>query len=522
MATITPQQRPSTVLTALAQSRLGRLGVTSSSLAAVAPLTVVAGGATLGYALLGTGAIPIAYVAIGLILAIFSAGYTAMARKITNAGALYTYVARGLGRIPGVGCAFVAVISYAFMGVGLAGGFGAVASEFLGDNLGWTTPWWVCALAGWAAVTVLGVRRIDLNGRVLGLLLAAEVTIAAGYALVQLAHPADGHLAVSALSPQHLLDGDAGAALVVAITGFVGFETTAVFTEESKDSRRTVPHATYLALLVSTVLYAGCSWAMSVATGPDRIVSAAQAEGSNLIFALVEPHVVGPLVLLGRLLFVTSLFAAMLSFHNTNARYLYALGREGVLSRRLARTSSKSLAPRTASFTQSGITLTVIGLYAVAGWDPMVNLFFWLTVAGGLGILALLTVTSIAILFHFAVPEHRHRRPAAGEFPIGEVPRPRRDVSLWSWPIAPLIATTLLTVTLVLTLRQFHLLLGVEPTSSWRWAFPIAFAVAALGGASWAALLRRTDPAVYRGIGLGASSVVTSAPNAGNERTGAR
>jgi amino acid transporter len=82
---------------------------------------------------------------------------------------------------------------------------------------------------------------------------------------------------------------DAGAALVVAVTGFVGFESAAAFGEESRDPARTVPHATYLALLVSTVLYAGCSWAISVATGPDRIVDAVRADGANLIFALAEP-----------------------------------------------------------------------------------------------------------------------------------------------------------------------------------------------------------------------------------------
>ena len=94
-------------------------------------MTVIAGGATAGWAVTGVKGIPMAYLAMALVLAIFAMGYTAMARHIVNAGAFYSYVAQGLGRIPGVAAAGVALVAYNAMQVGLIGGFGYVGSQTL-------------------------------------------------------------------------------------------------------------------------------------------------------------------------------------------------------------------------------------------------------------------------------------------------------------------------------------------------------------------------------------------------------
>jgi amino acid transporter len=112
----------------LARNRLGVPAVVFFVLAAAAPLTVVAGGATTGWAVTGVIGIPISYLAVGVVLAVFSVGYTAMSRKIVNAGAFYSYIAQGLGRVPGVGAAFLALYSYNLMQIGLYGGFGVVAA----------------------------------------------------------------------------------------------------------------------------------------------------------------------------------------------------------------------------------------------------------------------------------------------------------------------------------------------------------------------------------------------------------
>lgn len=487
-----PSQRDlaSPVTTALARARLGVWPLVWIVMAAAAPLTVVAGGATAGFAVTGLTGIPLGYVVVALILAVFSVGYLAMSRKIVNAGAFYTYITHGVGKPAGVSGAFVAVTAYNVMQTGLYGGFGVAAHDFADAHLGIDAPWWAWALTAWALIAFLGGRRIDLNGRVLAVLLLAEIGIAIILALVQVANPAGEGVSFTTLSPGNLFAAGLGAALATAIAGFVGFEGTAVFSEESKDPQKTITKATYLALAIIGLLYAFCAWAMSVATGPENIVGRATEEGSQLIFNLSGAHLPAVVITLGQLLFVTSLFAALLAFHNTAARYFYVLGREGVLPSAMGRTSPKTRAPISGSLLQTVIAFVVIATYAVAGWDPFTRMFFWLTVLGGLGVLILMTATSIAVLVYFTNA------------------RNRSDVGVGQGIVAPALAALALGTVLWVTLSQMPTLLGVDPTDSLRWQLPGIFAVAAVAGLLWAFVLKARKPEVYAVIGLGAHSVI--------------
>jgi amino acid transporter len=466
-------------------------------MAAAAPLTVVAGGATTGWAVTGVVGIPIAYLAVAVILGVFSVGYVAMSRKIVNAGAFYSYIAQGLGRVPGVAASFVALLGYNAMQIGLYGGFGAVLSGFLADRAGISVSWSVCAFAAWAVIAVVGVLRVDINGRVLAVLLVTEIGIAVVFAVVELVHPANDTVTFTTLAPSNLFAAGTGAALVTAVTGFVGFEATAVYSEETKDPQRTVSRATYTALIIIGLLYAASSWAMSVAAGPDNVVEAARTNGTELMFTLVRPHLGQTWVDAGHLLFVTSLFAALLAFHNTAARYAFALGRENVLPEWLGNTVRSSGSPKWGSLTQTLLAAVVLAGYSLAGLDPIIYLFFWITVVGGLGVLILMTATSIAVVVFFA-----------------RDPGNRAGVSLWRRIVAPTLASLGLLVILALTLDQFAVLLGVEATSPWRWILPSSFAVAAVLGAGWALILKASHPQVYDRIGRGANSVTTDLPPA--------
>jgi amino acid transporter len=215
--------------TALAKDRLGVPAVMFFILSAIAPMTVAAGVVPTLYAVTGLSAIGAAFLGVAIVLGVFAVGYVAMARHITNAGALYAYVSRGLGRPLGVGAALVAALAYNMLQVGLYGMFGPTLSGYLSDKLGLSLSWWVWALAAWLLVAVLGVLRVDLNGRVLAVLLSAEVLVLLILAVAGLGNPASGY-PLTSLSPGGLFGhAGVGALLVTALLGFVGFEASAVF-----------------------------------------------------------------------------------------------------------------------------------------------------------------------------------------------------------------------------------------------------------------------------------------------------
>jgi amino acid transporter len=490
MATTSPP-RPSVVSQALARDRLGVPSVIMFALTAAAPLMVVGALVSTGWGVVGTTGFPLAFVIIAIILALFSFGYVAMSRHITNAGAFYSYIAQGLGRPLGVGGALVALIAYNLLQVGLYGAFGFFLSQILADKAGWNVQWWVCALALWLFIAVLGLLRVDVNSKVLMVLLGAELIAVTIFDIVFLSNPAGGSVSLEPWT-WGALTGAAGPAFAVAITAFVGFEAAPVFAEEARSKNRTVAMATFLGLGVMLLSYALTSWAAAASIGVDTTVKAAQdtlATGGPFFPTLVEKGGAwaGDV---GIVLLVTSIAAAALSYHNTTARYAFALGRERVLPAFFGRTRARSGAPASGSIFQTVIGLVVIVLFAVQGWDPMVNLFFWLGTSGGVGVLLLVTATSLSVIFYFA-------RDARGE-------------GAWARLIAPILATVALGYVMWQVFDNFGLLLGIPPDApnAASWAFPVAYGVAAVAGIVWALILRGLNRRDYEAIGLGARANV--------------
>ncbi|MER5183313.1 amino acid permease [Streptomyces sp. NPDC002896] len=59
-----------------------------------------------------------------------------------------------------------------------------------------------------------------------------------------------------------------GGVFVITFVSYVGFEQTAIYSEEARDRRRTVPRATYTAVLFLAVAYTFCAWVTLMAAGP--------------------------------------------------------------------------------------------------------------------------------------------------------------------------------------------------------------------------------------------------------------
>ncbi|WP_243795348.1 APC family permease [Saccharopolyspora gloriosae] len=488
--TVRPVQaspRPGPVSNSLAASRLGMWSIIFFTVAAAAPETVVGGGAVSGFAVSGVNGIPVGYLAVAVVLGLFAVGYVTMARHVENAGAFYAYIAKGLGRTPGTAAGGVAVLAYTMVQISLVGGFGVGAADFLRQVGGPGLPWWLFAGVGLGLVGLLGMLRIDVNGRVLGVLLLAEIAVILFYDLAFITDPAEPGVSLTTLNPAQLGTGAAGVILVIAFTGFIGFENSTVLAEEARDSR-TVSRATYLSLFVIGGLYGLSTWALTVATGPDQIVAKAGEHSTQLMFALAADRLPAGLVTVGSALYVTSLFAGMLSFHHVCARYFFALGREGIGPRALAITSSRTSAPIAGSAAQSVLTVLVVGLFAMTGWDPVTYLFFWGASAGALGVLILVTATSLAVVGYFL------RIPAPGH-------------GIWRTLLAPSMAALVLGGILVLTVRSFGTVLGVAPGDPAAWMLPGAYLVVVLGGLTWGSVLRARYPESYERIGMGARSV---------------
>jgi amino acid transporter len=467
------------------------------ALTAAAPLMVVGALVTTAWGAIGVTGFPLGFVLMSVLLALFSVGYVAMSRHLVNAGAFYSYIAHGLGRPFGVAGSFVALLAYNMLQVGLYGVFGVSLSELLKAKFDVSLQWWILALGLWLFVAALGLLRVEVNSRVLAALLAAEIVIVVIFDVVFLANPAGGSISFETFTPSSLSGPAVGAVLVTCITAFVGFEAAPVFSEEAKRPGKTVAAATFLGLAVMTAFYAITSWSASVSIGPDKVVAASKEQGPDLVFNAAAAHLNSAWVVdVAHVLLLTSIAAGALSYHNTVARYTFALGREHVLPTFFGRTRARSGAPQAASLAQTAVGLVVIAVYAVAGWDPLVQLFFWLGTTGGLGILFLITATSLAVVFFLG--------------------RGRRGENLWTRIISPILALLGLGYVIYQALTNYANLLGVAPTSALRWQLPLSYGIVAVLGLVWALVLKASRPRGYETIGLGARAAVARAEAAEN------
>src|SRR5690348_15414626 len=305
----------------------------------------------------GVGA-PAAFMFATIVLAVFSVGYVAMARKKTTAGGFYSYISHGLGRELGIGTGYGSVVAYSVFEASLAGGFAYFLNLKLnqfGVNVGW--PW--LALAMVLIIGVLTYFDVRISSMVLAIGLISEVVILVIFDIFLFAK---GHVTAAPLNPLNafkgfpaegkLAAGAVGIGLFFAFWSWVGFEMAPNYGEESRDPKRIVPLSLYISVIGLGVFYTITSWCATSAY-PTIQDSIAKAQGDSAHFFLepIGKNAGGWAQSIMSYLILTGAFACGMAFHNTCARYLYSLGREGVLPAVLGRTHPKWKSPHIASMT---------------------------------------------------------------------------------------------------------------------------------------------------------------------------
>lgn len=428
----------------------GNLGVSSivfMVVAAAAPLGVIGGVVPLGIASGNGTGFPATFIASTLVLLLFAAGFTAMTPYVEEAGAFFSYVRQSLGLPVGIGIAFVALVSYVALEAGVYGLLGPAGASVVELAGGPSLPWWVFAAAAFAVTTYLGYRNIELSSRVLGVLLSGEIVIVLVLDLVIVANGGDRGLSSGIVNPDAIFSGSLGVGLLFAIISYVGFEATAIFRDEARTPERTIPRATYLALVLIGVFYAVTSWALISGWGDEQAVARATDSGATFLGDTAHRYIgaVGADII--TVLYFTSLFACILAFHNVASRYVFALSQRDVLPARLSRPHDRHGSPHEASLWISGVVAVSVLLAVVFGLDPAAQFYTWFAGATTVGVVLLMIATSVAVLVFFARDRHGH--------------------SLWRVRIAPALGLAGLLGALVLILTNLNDLVGGSDVLAW-------------------------------------------------------
>jgi amino acid transporter len=464
----------------------GSLGVTAivfMVVAAAAPLTVIGGAAPLGI-LLGNGVgFPSMYAISAIVLLLFSVGLAAMTKHVPKPGAFFTFVGYGLGKKAGLASAFLALLTYTTIQVSVYGYIGYLLNVTVTGLGGPDIAWPLYSLASIAIVGILGYRHIDLSSKVLGVLLVGEVGIVLALVVaVVFTGGADG-LSLAPFEPAHVMSGSPGIGLMFAIAAFIGFEATAIFRDEAKDPNRTIPRATYVAVIGIGLFYTLASWGLVMAWGPDNVLGVAAEDPGAMILVTTAMYLgtVGEIII--NVLLITSMFACVLSFHNVITRYQHSMSNAGVLPARIGTVHPKHVSPHLSSLAQSITAAVCIVIFAVLNLDPVLQVFTWFAGVATLAIAILMAITSAAIIVYFA--------------------RTKKDGRLWNTVIAPGLGFLGLVGAAIVIIANFPMLVGDVDTTGTPTFGTVSAVLLGLTilfpliGWIQAVVIKKTRPAVY-------------------------
>ncbi|MFI6034250.1 APC family permease [Streptomyces sp. NPDC051315] len=472
----------------LKPNAVGLLGVVFMAVATAAPITAMTGNVPFMVSSgNGVGA-PASYLVAMVVLAIFSVGFTSMAQHITSTGAFYGFISYGLGRSVGLASGLLATFAYVVFEPALIGIFSTFATTTLKDQSGLDVPWWAFAvlmLAINATGTWFGVSVAE---KLLVVLLATEVTVLAAMAVSVALHGGGPHgFTFDPVNPVNAFHGtSAGLGLFFAFWSWVGFESTAMYGEESRDPKKIIPKATMISVLGVGVFYVFVSWMAIIGNGEKEAVAAASsANPLAMFFDPTEQYVGHWAVVVMQWLMITGSLACGMAFHNCAARYLYALGREGVLPslrNTVGRTHARHGSPHIAGLAQTVVSGVLIAAFWIAGKDPYTGTYVLLAILGTMAILVVQAVCSFAVLAYFRShhPESRH----------------------WFRTFtAPLLGGVAMLAVVALLVSNMGVAAGPESGSRVLRATPWIVALVAVAGVGYAQYLKRRDPARYRLLG---------------------
>jgi amino acid transporter len=422
---------------------LGVTAIVFMVVAAAAPLTVVGGIMPLGFSMGNGLGFPVMFLVAALILTLFSVGLSQMARVVPQPGAFYTYIRHGLGESPGAAAAFIAVVSYVCAPVCTSAYVGVQIDLAIRAIGGPAAPWWMYSAAVVALVAWLGYRNIDLTSRVLGVLLIGEVLVVVLLAAVIVATGGKAGLSTAPIEPSSVFSGNIGIAIMFAITGFIGFEATAVYRDEAKDPATTIPRATYISVIGVGIFYAIAGYALVVAWGPEAVIDESAADPAGMLVTTTHNYLGVAGEIAAQTLLITSVLAGYLAFHNVAARYMHSMAGHGMLRHGLGAVHARHRSPHRSSLVMTAMTGGVVAICGAIGLDPVTQIFAWFSTLATTGIMILMILTGAA------VPAYFRRNAAPG--------------NRWATMVAPLLGTGGLLFAGALLLDNFPMLVGGSP-----------------------------------------------------------
>lgn len=385
----------------LAHGSMSQVEVMAQSVAGIAPSAVMATGPALVVLYAGTGAW-VSYLAAMVVVLLIGLCVAQFGRRLASSGSLYSYVARGLGPIGALAAGWGLVIGYVCIAmVGIAG-TGIYLGSFLGTlGLGGTSlvaqlVIFAVATAVAAAFAIVGIKISTRLGLVL------EIISVAAVFLVLVVVVARNGFQTSALSLDGVTFDGVTFGIVLAVLGFVGFESSASLGAEARNPHRSIPRAVLGSAALVGVLYIFSAYSSVLGFGGTEALASSAAPMSDL----ADTNGLGSITWIIDLGVTASFFAVTIASINASARVLYTMGEEGALPAALGRAHRRHQTPHVAIWAVAPV-IAVVPMIMIASGTTALNVYAYTGTIGTFGYMLAYLLMAVAL------PAFLHRR---GEF----------------------------------------------------------------------------------------------------------
>ena len=371
--------------------------VFAQSLAGTGPSGSLAFGPALVFASAGHGAW-ISYVLSLVSLLFVGWAFSVFGTRIASAGSMYTYAAEGLGPLVGVLVAWAIVVAYVVIAMVVVAGSGQFFGQFL-ILLGWhgassTGVQVVLTLLIGGAALTLALRDVKISMRAA---LTLEVISIVAITTVLVATAIKHGVYDSAEFHLHGV-GVHGVVLgmVLALTGYVGFESAASLGQEADNPRRAVPRAIRINIIACGTYFIVGSYIYIL--GFDKLgkdITASQAPLNDLASGAGVSwlrYVIDLGIAIG---FIAVTVAALTAV----SRILFNMSHEGLLPRQLHRVSARHRVPNVALLLVGAVVTGTVVISELAGLTPVDILGYYGSIATYGFIVAYLVVSLAAAGF---------------------------------------------------------------------------------------------------------------------------
>ncbi|MBF7018313.1 APC family permease [Staphylococcus sp. 18_1_E_LY] len=374
------------------------------------------------------GFVPYAYLFATIAMLFTAYSYGQMAKAFPSAGSAYTFVSKSMNRSLGFMIGWTILLDYLFLPLVIW----LIGAEYLSTAFPIVPNWcWIVIFI--IVTTLINIIGINTTTTMNLLIMVFQILVIVIFIILcvwsVLHGMGEGHLVsknVFVLPQSNITPVLAGAS--IACYSFLGFDAVTTLAEETKNPEKTIPKAIMLITLIGGFLFIAVAYVLSI-TIPNFDAIENTDSAAFEIAKIVGGNFLSALFLSGLIL---AQFASGLSAQTSGARLLYAMGRDGVLNKK------------------------IFGFVGKRSQTPLFNLMF-IGVVGLVGILMSIststsfinfgafisfTFVNLAVIIHYFVRQ-----------------RQRSGVKLIPYLIVPVIGV-ILDISLFVSLDKHALILG--------------------------------------------------------------